>query len=168
MTIQHPRFQVSRASKGVKVAVWWKCLYSAHARSLRRRSVLVTDVARPAHAKWSDYYGAHLCSKYKSGFTPYDTLYPLKTVPLPGYWDTDHDRPRTRNTRHSNAQCIHICISKFPTFSLRTSILIPASVSLAPHLTYTTPHIGKKTPVAPLCEWILCSASSGCYTRILF
>ena len=24
------------------------------------------------------------------------------------YWDADHDRARTRNTRHSNAQCTHI------------------------------------------------------------
>ena len=40
------------------------------------------------------------------------------------------------------------------TFSLRTSILLLAYVSLAPHRKYTTQQIGKKTPVAPLCEWI--------------
>ena len=69
MTNQHPRFQVSRASKGrEKVSVWWKCLYSASARSLRRRSVLVTERARLRHAKWSAYYGVDLRSKYKPDF----------------------------------------------------------------------------------------------------
>ena len=33
------------------------------------------------------------------------TLYPLKVRLLPGYWDADHDWPRTRSTRPSNAQC---------------------------------------------------------------
>ena len=33
-----------------------------------------------------------------------DTLYPLKMTPLPGYSDADHNRPRPRNTRPSNAQ----------------------------------------------------------------
>ena len=84
--------------------------------------------------------------------TVLDTLYPLKMTPLPGYWDADHNRPR--NTKHSNAQCTNIFISKSPTFSLRTSTLLLASVSLAPHRKYTTRQIGKKTRVAPLCEWI--------------
>ena len=44
--------------------------------------------------------------------------------------------------------------SKSPTFSLRTSILLLASVILAPIRKYKTRHIGQKTPVAPLCEWI--------------
>ena len=58
--------------------------------------------------------------------------------PLSVYWDADHDRPRTRNARHSNAQCTNILISKSPTFSLRTSILLPdllqASVILASNI----------------------------------
>ena len=83
-----------------------------------------------------------------------DTLYPLKMTPLPGYWDADHDRPRTRNTRHSNSQCTNAFISKSPTFSLRTTILLLAPVSLAPHRNYTTRQIGNKMPVAPLWEWI--------------
>ena len=83
-----------------------------------------------------------------------DTLYRLKMKPLPGYWDADHDRSITRNTRPSNAQCTNICISKSPTFSLRTLILLLASVSLAPNRKYTTRHFSLKTPVAPLCEWI--------------
>ena len=29
----------------------------------------------------------------------------FRRTQLPGYWDTDHDRLRTRNTRPSNAQC---------------------------------------------------------------
>ena len=82
------------------------------------------------------------------------TLYPLKITPLLGYWDTDHDRTRTRNTRPSNAQCTNICISKPPTFSLRTSILLIASVILAPNRKYTERHFGQKKTVAPLCEWI--------------
>ena len=66
-----------------------------------------------------------------------DTLYLIKMTPLPGYWDADHDRPRTRNTRPSNAQCTNICISKSPTL-LRKSILLLASVILAPNRKYTT------------------------------
>ena len=88
--------------------------------------------------------------------TVLDTLYPLnlKMTSLSGYWDADHDRPRTRNTRPSNAQCTNIFISKSVTFSLRTLILLLASVSLAPHRKYTMRQIGKKPPVVPLCEWI--------------
>ena len=44
-----------------------------------------------------------------------------------------HDRPRTRNNRHRNVQCTNICISKSPTLSLRMSILLLASVILAPN-----------------------------------
>ena len=86
----------------------------------------------------------------------FDTLHPLKMTmtPLPSYWVADHDRPRTRNTRPSNAQCTNIFSIKSHTFSLRTSILLLASVIFAPHRKYTTRQIGKKTPVAPLCEWI--------------
>ena len=79
-----------------------------------------------------------------------DTLYPLKMTPLLGYWD---DRPRTRNARHSNAQCNNIFISKSPTFSLRTQILPLAAIRLAAHRKYTVRQIRQKTPVAPLCEW---------------
>ena len=83
------------------------------------------------------------------------TLYPLKMTPLLGYWDADHDRLRTRYNRNNNAQCTnYICISKSPIFSLRTSIVLLVSVSLAPHRKYTMRQIGKKTPVAPICEWI--------------
>ena len=64
-----------------------------------------------------------------------------------GDWDADHHRPRTRNCRHSNAQCTKICISKCSTFSLRTSILLLASVTLAPNR-----HFSQITPVAPLCD----------------
>ena len=45
-------------------------------------------------------------------------------------------------------------INKSPMFSLRTSILLLASVILAPTRKYTTRHFSQKTPVAPLCEWI--------------
>ena len=88
-----------------------------------------------------------------------DTYYPFKMTPLPGYWDADHDRPRTRNTRHSNAQCTNICISKSPSFSRRTLMLMlilalsswlhtggiqrdiaTRSVILAPHRRDTTRH----------------------------
>ena len=68
--------------------------------------------------------------------TVLDILYPLKMTLLPGYWDADHDRPRTRNTRPSNTQCTDIFIGKSPTFSLRTSILLLASVILAPNRKY--------------------------------
>ena len=70
-----------------------------------------------------------------------------------GRWDADHDRPRTRNARHSNAQYNNICISKSPTFSLRTQILPLADIRLAAHRKYTVRQIRQKTPVAPLCEW---------------
>ena len=69
--------------------------------------------------------------------TVFDALYPLKMKPLPGYWDADHDRPRTRNTRPSNVHCTHIFSCKSPTLSLRTSILLLASVILAPNRNYT-------------------------------
>ena len=39
------------------------------ARSLRRRSVLVTERARPTHAKWYAYCGVYFRSKYKPGVT---------------------------------------------------------------------------------------------------
>ena len=78
-----------------------------------------------------------------------NTLHPLKKMPLPGYWDADHDRPRTRNTRHSNAQCTNICISKSPTFSRRMSILLHASV-----IWRLTGSIQRDTLARPLCEWI--------------
>ena len=42
------------------------------------------------------------------------TLYRLKMTPLPGYWDADHDRPRTRNTRPSSAHCTNIFIKNPP------------------------------------------------------
>ena len=45
-------------------------------------------------------------------------------------------------------------ISQSQTFSLRTSILLLASVILAPNRKYTTQHFGQKTPVTPLWEWI--------------
>ena len=57
----------------------------------------------------------------------------LKMTPLPGYWDADRDRPRTRNNRNSNPLCTNICISKSPTFRLRTLFLLLASVILAPN-----------------------------------
>ena len=41
-----------------------------------------------------------------------------------------------------------------PTFSLRTSILLLASVILAPNRKSTTRHFSQRTPVAPLREWI--------------
>ena len=63
------------------------------------------------------------------------------------------DRPRTRNARHSNAQCTNICISKFPNSSLRKPILLLAAIRLAAHRKYTVRQIRQKTPVAPLCEW---------------
>ena len=66
-----------------------------------------------------------------------DTLYPLKMTSLPGYWDSDRDRPRTRNTRSSNAQCTNIFISKSLTFRLRTTIVLLASLVLAPNRGYT-------------------------------
>ena len=45
-----------RANVGVNVGVLWERLYSASARSLRRRSVLVTERALPMHAKVSAFY----------------------------------------------------------------------------------------------------------------
>ena len=80
--------------------------------------------------------------------------YHLKMTPLSGYWDADHDRPRTRNTRPSNAQCTDIFINKSPTFSLRMSILLLASVILAPNRKYRMRYFSQKTPVVLLCEWI--------------
>ena len=41
------------------------------------------------------------------------------------------------NARHSNAQCTNIFISKSPTFSLRTPILLLAAIRLAAHRKYT-------------------------------
>ena len=38
--------------------------------------------------------------------------------------------------------------------SLRTSILLLASVILAPNQKYTKRHFGQKTAVMPLCEWV--------------
>ena len=92
-------------------------------------------------------------SNWRLPATVLDTLYPLKMTPLPGYWDADHDRPRTRNARHSNAQCNNIFISKPPTFILRTQILPLAAIRLAAHRKYTVRKIRQKTSVAPLCEW---------------
>ena len=74
-----------------------------------------------------------------------DTLYHVKMKQLPGYWDADHDRPRTRNTRPSKSQCTNICINKSPTFSLRTSILLLVFVILATNRKYTTRHFSQKT-----------------------
>ena len=90
-----------------------------------------------------------------------DTLYRLKMTALPGYWDADHDRPRRMNIRPSNAQCA----SKSPTFSLRTSILLLASVILAPNRKYTTRHFSQKTLVTPLCEWISLNCVLSLYRR---
>ena len=56
--------------------------------------------------------------------------------------------------RPSNAQCTDIFISKCRTFSLRTLILLLASVILAPNRKYTRRPFSQKMPVAPLCEWI--------------
>ena len=47
-----------------------------------------------------------------------------------------------------------LVISKSPTFRLRTSILLLASVILAPNRKYTTRLFSQKTSVASLCEWI--------------
>ena len=79
-------------------------------------------------------------------------LYILMTTPL-GYWDTDRDRQR-------NAQCTNICISKSPTFSMRTSFLLLVCQLGATPEVCTTRQIGKKTPVAPLCELINLSATA--------
>ena len=73
----------------------------------------------------------------------------VNMTPLPGYWDADRDRPRTRNTRPSNAQRTDIFINKPPTFSLRTSILLLASVILSPKRRFS-----QKMAVAPLWEWM--------------
>ena len=40
-------------------------IYSASARSLRRRSALMAESARPTHATWSVYYGVDVRTKYK-------------------------------------------------------------------------------------------------------
>ena len=93
-------------------------------------------------------------SRLRLPVAAFATLYRLKMTPLPGYWDADHDRQRTMNTKPSNAQCTNICISKSPSFSLRTSILLLASVILAPSRKYTKRRFTQKTTVAPLCEWI--------------
>ena len=55
----------------------------------------------------------------------------------------DHNRPRTRNTRPINEQCTTTCISKSHTFSMRMSILLLASVILAPNRKYTTRHFSQ-------------------------
>ena len=86
--------------------------------------------------------------------TVLDTLHPLKMTLLPGYWGANHDRPRTRNARPSNAQSTNIFVSKSPTFSLRTSVLLLASVIVGPSRKYTMRQFCQKTLVAPLCEWI--------------
>ena len=58
---------------------------------------------------------------------------------IAGQWDADRYRLRTRNTRHSNAQCTNVCICKSPTFSLRTLILLPALSS------WLQPEVNKAT-----------------------
>ena len=59
-----------RAKVKVNVGVLWECLYSASARSVWRRSVLVAERACPTCATWSVYYDVDLRSKYKPGLTP--------------------------------------------------------------------------------------------------
>ena len=49
-----------RAKVSVNVGVLQECLYSASARSLRRRSALVAENTRPTCAKWSAYT-AQIC-----------------------------------------------------------------------------------------------------------
>ena len=72
-----------------------------------------------------------------------------------GYWDADHDRPITRNTRSSNAQCTTIFVKKSPTFSLRKSMLNITRVSTsASNRNYLVVLDSHKTTVVPLCEWI--------------
>ena len=92
-------------------------------------------------------------SRWRLPATVLDTLC-LKMTPLPGYSDADHDRPRTRNSRPSIAQCTNIFSSKSPTLSLRTSALLLASVILAPSWKYRRRNLSQKTLVVPLCEWI--------------
>ena len=62
-----------------------------------------------------------------------DTLYNINMTPLPGYWDTDHDRctdhNRQRTMTYYKAQYTNI-ISKHPTCSLHTSIVLIASIIL--------------------------------------
>ena len=72
-----------RATVSVKVCVWWKCLHSPSARSLRLRSALVAENMRPTQSKWSTYYSVNLRSKYKPGFScrSTDSLF-MTIVPL--------------------------------------------------------------------------------------
>ena len=65
-------------------------------------------------------------SRWRLPPTVLDTLYCLEMTPLSDYRDADRRRPRTRNTRPSNAQCTNISTNESPTFSTRTSILLLA------------------------------------------
>ena len=56
-----------RAKVSVNLGVLCERLYLPSARSLRRRSVLVTERVRPTHAKWYADDGVDLRSKYKPG-----------------------------------------------------------------------------------------------------
>ena len=78
-------------------------------------------------------------------------------------------RPRTRNARHSNAQCTHLFISKSRTFCLQTPILLLAAINrIAAHRKYTVRQIRQKTPVAPLCEWKNLSAKRLNWSIVVF
>ena len=70
-----------------------------------------------------------------------DTLYPLNMTPLPGYWDADRDRPRTRHTRPSNSQYTTILVVIRP--------LHPANF----HLATRACHIGSKPEVYNASLW---------------
>ena len=66
---------------------------------------------------------------------------------------SDHDRPRTRHSRSSSAQCTTICLVVNPPLPA-ANVDLATRVCQLGYTSYTPRQIGMTTSVAPLCEWI--------------